>query len=454
MSLATRIGKGILVNGFGQIVTILGQLIILPTLLIHWGAQQYGAWIILSVIPQYLALSDMGFSSVAGNEIAMALGRKDSMKAENAFRGVLAANIVACFIVILLTSLLIVLQSQFKILPIHGFQAKSSAIILLIFGIQVCLTFFQNCSVASFRGGGQYPYGAFLNNVQRLTEILATVFSAFLGGSPIVVALSVLIVRAIFVIVMFRQLTVRFEWARFILSKNGFLVARRLIRPCLGYMALPASVAVSQSGSVMLIGYMFGPVQVIVFTAMRTLARLLVQLSTAINSPIVPEVSSAYASENMPLVRKLHAAAMRAAMLIGIVIGASLIWLAPFIFDHWTKGNVAFDINIFIPLLIAVVINMLWGTSAIVLLAVNLHTRFTLWALCLSIFGLVACYVVAKIFGSLSMAAYGLAWQELIMLIIVLGKSLKLINQSGIDFFSSLFSIGKISLFSKKSRFF
>ncbi|WP_321806156.1 hypothetical protein [Burkholderia sp. BCC1993] len=446
MSLGARIGKGILVNGFGQAVTILGQLIILPTLLIHWGAEQYGAWIILSVIPQYLALSDMGFSSVAGNEIAMALGRKDPMKAKNAFRGALVANIVACIAVIFLTCLLIILQSQFQILPIHGFREDSSVIILLIFGIQVCLTFFQNCSVASFRGGGQYPYGAFLNNVQRLTEIMATVSSALLGGSPIVVALSVLIVRIIFVIGMFRQLAVRFEWARFVLSKDGLLVARRLIRPCLGYMALPASVAVSQSGSVMLIGYMFGPLQVIVFTAMRTLARLLVQLSTAINSPIVPEISSAYASENMPLVRKLHAAAMRAALFIGMLVGASMIWLAPFIFDHWTKGKVVFDINLFIPLLIAVILNMLWGTSAIVLLAVNLHTRFTLWALIFSIFGLAACYVIAKISGSLSMAAYGLAWQELIMLIIVLRSSLKLISQNRIEFLSSIFLVKMVNI--------
>lgn len=441
MSLRSRIGKGILVNGFGQAVTVLGQLITLPTLLIHWGAQQYGAWLILSVIPQYLALSDMGFSSVAGNEIAMALGRKDLAGAKNAFRGVLVANVVACVAVLVLSAFLILLQNRFQMLPINGFESKSAGIILAIFGMQVCFTFFQNCGVASFRGGGQYPYGALLNNLQRLVEILATVLSAWLGASPIVVALSVLIVRAIFVFVMFGQLSARFEWTKFVLSKDGLLVARRLVRPCLGYMALPASVAVSQSGSVMLIGYLFGPVQVIVFTAMRTLARLLIQLSTAINSPIVPEISSAYASKDMILVRKLHAGAMRAALLIGIFVGTSMVWLAPFIFDHWTKKNVAFDISLFMPLLAAVVVNMLWGTSAIVLLAVNLHTRFTIWSLILSIFGLVGCYVIAKISGSLDLAVCGLVWQELIMLFIVLGKSLKLMHQNRSGFVSSLIAI-------------
>jgi O-antigen/teichoic acid export membrane protein len=440
MSLRARIGKGILVNGFGQGVTILGQIITLPTLLVHWGSVQYGEWLMLSVIPQYLALSDMGFSSVAGNEIAMATGRGDVAGAQGAFRGALVANVVASTIVLLLSAILIGLQVHLSILPIQGLSLSVTASLLVIFGMQVCCTFFLNCAVASFRGGGQYPYGALLNNLARLAEVFAIVIPAWLGATPIVVATSVLLVRVVAVVMIFMQLRLRFFWSKFVLDSTGVGVAKKLISPCLGYMALPVSTALSQSGTVLVIGSLLGPTQVVTFTAMRTLARLLVQLSSVINSPIMPEISAAYATSNISLVRRLHAGAMRAAVVIGAFGGGLLFVGAPFVLKYWTKKHIVFDPDLFLALLTGVAFNILWGTSAIVLLAVNLHTRITLWALALSATGLALCVGLGRIFGTVDSIAYGAIAQEVVMLVIVLSKSLKSMKQDKMQFIFKLLS--------------
>ena len=70
MSTKRRITQGIGANGFGQAVTILTQIASVPILIHAWGMDLYGEWITLSAIPAYLVLSDIGFTSIAGNSPA------------------------------------------------------------------------------------------------------------------------------------------------------------------------------------------------------------------------------------------------------------------------------------------------------------------------------------------------------------------------------------------------
>ena len=69
-----RIGRALGAGAFGQAVTVLVQLASIPLFLRYWGIERYGEWLILSAIPSYLALSDLGFGSAAANEMTMAAG--------------------------------------------------------------------------------------------------------------------------------------------------------------------------------------------------------------------------------------------------------------------------------------------------------------------------------------------------------------------------------------------
>ena len=60
-----------LLQGFGAsalypIVTAIVQVLTVPIFLRFWGPGLYGEWLVLITVPQYMALSDMGFGSVAG----------------------------------------------------------------------------------------------------------------------------------------------------------------------------------------------------------------------------------------------------------------------------------------------------------------------------------------------------------------------------------------------------
>ena len=87
MSAKQRIFAALAANGFGQLVTMGTQLLLTPLFFRQWGAALYGEWLILSAIPAYLALADLGVSSAAGNEMAMRAGAGNHAGAQQTFRG-------------------------------------------------------------------------------------------------------------------------------------------------------------------------------------------------------------------------------------------------------------------------------------------------------------------------------------------------------------------------------
>src|SRR5271170_1745805 len=70
-SLQRRLIAGFGANTFSRLSTTLTQIFSVPIFLSHWGVHLYGEWILLNTIPSYLGLSDVGFGSVAGNEMTL-----------------------------------------------------------------------------------------------------------------------------------------------------------------------------------------------------------------------------------------------------------------------------------------------------------------------------------------------------------------------------------------------
>src|SRR4051812_26923185 len=66
-------------NSLSRVLNLVIQLVSVPVMLSHWGTRLYGEWILLSTIPSYFAMSDIGFGNVAANDmtILVAGGKQD-----------------------------------------------------------------------------------------------------------------------------------------------------------------------------------------------------------------------------------------------------------------------------------------------------------------------------------------------------------------------------------------
>src|SRR4029077_1734002 len=81
-----RLVRGLSATALSPIVTAVIQLSTVPCLLHFWGAAKYGDWLILSAIPSYLSLSDLGFGDASGSDMTMRVAAGDRHGAIETFQ--------------------------------------------------------------------------------------------------------------------------------------------------------------------------------------------------------------------------------------------------------------------------------------------------------------------------------------------------------------------------------
>src|SRR6202012_4777809 len=81
-----RLLLGFISNWTSRLAGTIIQLIQVPVFLHFWSTPLYGEWLIVNSIPSYLSLSNVGFGSVAGNEMTMLVARGDREGALRVFQ--------------------------------------------------------------------------------------------------------------------------------------------------------------------------------------------------------------------------------------------------------------------------------------------------------------------------------------------------------------------------------
>src|SRR5580704_12815917 len=81
-----RLIRGFGATALGPVVTAIIQLGTVPLLLHAWGAAKYGDWLLLSAVPSYLGLSDMGFGTASGSDMTMRVAAGDREGALRTFQ--------------------------------------------------------------------------------------------------------------------------------------------------------------------------------------------------------------------------------------------------------------------------------------------------------------------------------------------------------------------------------
>src|SRR5260221_486029 len=70
-----RMALGFLSNWVSRLAGTIIQLVQVPVFLHFWSLPLYGEWIAVNAIPSYLSFSNIGFGSIASNEMTVVMGR-------------------------------------------------------------------------------------------------------------------------------------------------------------------------------------------------------------------------------------------------------------------------------------------------------------------------------------------------------------------------------------------
>ena len=374
-SVRSRLLRGLGATSLSPVVAAIIQLGSVPLLLHAWGAAKYGDWLLLSAIPSYLALSDLGFGDASGSDMSMRVAADDRESALRTFQSswvLVTAVSVAAFLLAFVLAWWIPWQPWLKL---SGVSSRQAASIVIILGACVVVAQQEGVAESGYRCDGHFATGTICMAVQRLAEVVAASTIAVLGGSLLAVAFTYLVVRCLgtigYLLLLFRLS----PWIRYGTRHARLQAIREMVAPAFGFMAFPVGQALSFQGFTILIGAMLGPIAVVSFSTLRTLSRLNLQLIGVIKHALWPELSRAFGVGNISLARRLHRHACQAALGLSI-FGGILLWLfGPFIYRIWIRQNVGFNATCFYILLLVAVTSSLWDTSSVIPMSINGHAR-------------------------------------------------------------------------------
>jgi hypothetical protein len=201
-SVKRRLLVGFGVNTFGRFSATLVQIISVPVFLSHWGTGLYGEWLLLNAIPTYFNLSDIGFGTVAGNEMTMLVAAQKREEAVEVFQSVWVLTTVISSLVGLLLFASIWFIPLNRWLNIHAMSVRDARLIILFLGLSVLLGMQETLLQASFRCVGRYSYGSMIKQMIGLSSFGTIMLAVLLGAGPKAVALAFMIVNGLGILLL------------------------------------------------------------------------------------------------------------------------------------------------------------------------------------------------------------------------------------------------------------
>ena len=449
-SVTRRLIAGFGANAFGRVATTFIQLCSVPVYLSHWGTSLYGEWLLLYSIPSYFLLSDIGFGTVAGNEMTMLVAAGNHQEAKAVFQSawvLITAISISCMFLVLGSFWFLPFDRWFHL---HLLTLRSARYAILLLTGTFLLALQETLFQSAFRCVGKYAYGTVAKSVLMVLSFAVVMMTIICGGQLTAVALALFLSNGLGTVVLWILLRHNIRWLRLGVEHASLGTIYRLASPAVSFMCFPMATALSLQGTLIVIGHVLGPVAVVVFSTARTISRSAYQAMQLVNTAVWPEMSVAFGQKDIRLARKLH----RRSCQISVILCLCTICVITIFGNHlwrlWTVGRVATDSVLLNILLLQMFVAAFWFTSAVVPWAINKHQGVARLMLATTIFSLILTWLLCRV-DSLRLRGAGIALVigDALMAVSVLRRSLILVDDNPQEFIASIIRLPRLSLWQR-----
>src|ERR1700688_2833430 len=139
----SRLFRGASATALTPIVTAVIQLAAVPCFLHFWGAAKYGDWLILSAIPSYLTLSDLGFGDASGSDMTMRVAAGDRQGAIETFQSSWVLLSLVSLFMALLAGVVVWQVHWHNWLKLTTLSNRYASAVVLVLGLYILIS--QQC---------------------------------------------------------------------------------------------------------------------------------------------------------------------------------------------------------------------------------------------------------------------------------------------------------------------
>jgi O-antigen/teichoic acid export membrane protein len=377
-AIARRLINGTMANLLGKIWVLLAQLVAIPVLTDRWGVEGYGVWLMLSTIPTYLALSDVGLGTAAGVEITKWLAIGDRERSLEAFQSVWAfltltvATVAFAVAAFGLTALWAADHSIGE-----PFGSTNVAVSIIAMTVYSLVAVQMSALHVVYRSTHKYALGTLLLDALAPLEGTAVIIIAWSGGGFAEAATGMLVLRLPAWLAYYAVLRRQESWFYLGWDKARIKTLTRLSKPSLAAFALTAANALMLQGTVLAVGWAAGAASVAVFGAVRFLSRIPLQFSGLVTRASIPELTRSQVAGDATLTRRLVLVNVTTTLAATVPFALFLAIFGPALLTALWGENLEVGRPLFALLALAAALNATWSAAASPFVAVNEHSRFT-----------------------------------------------------------------------------
>jgi O-antigen/teichoic acid export membrane protein len=406
-------GRGLM--AFRQIVTV-------PILMKFWGVEYFGQWLVISAIPTFLAMSNLGLGSSAAVNIAMKIAADDKSA---------AAAILATAWTMLLIVIAIMLAGISMYLWYFGMSKESlpdSSTILFLLFCSIMVKMLSHPLTGWWNGNGLVSTSVNYWNVGVLGETIIAILVPILGGKALMLACATLAWAGIWTLFYFHK--TRSQgcdlWRNDSFTPNRTLM-RNLLATGVGHQLSPLWQGLYFQGSIMLASQMFGPLGAAAWGSVRIFTRAGNQILELLSQSLAPEFQRGFGTGQLEVCRKWHSFGILASFGFSLIVSILLLWPGKVIFDLWTHGQFQIPVSFWAIMCLCLIPFSLWQLSAEVQRSANKPWFLNLWGIIAACASLIT-MKLSSAHGMVSLA-FGALLFETMMALFVLPVSCKLVQQ-------------------------
>jgi O-antigen/teichoic acid export membrane protein len=435
-----RLILGLVSSWISKMAASVIQLIQVPFFLHFWSEAVFGEWLIISSIPSFLSFSDVGFGTVAGNEMTMAEARGERETSLRVFQSCWWLIILAmCALGIAVATVLLIFPVT-PLLNIHSIRDVDARWIIGFLGASILFGQLEQLLQSAYRSIGRNPYGSFVKSSMSLGAFAAMLIPVSLGYGPRTTAMVFASANILGTLLLAFLVRNDIPWIRFGWKYARLSEIKRLSPLAFAFLGFPMGNALNLQGTLQAVSYALGPLAVVVFATARTVSRVALQMVQMINSTYEPEFSRSFARGDLQLVRTLHRRACQMALIISFAVVGVLSFAGPYFLHHWTQGKVPPSRPLLMVMLLVVILYSLWSTSSGIMYATNQHRKLSAVYLGATGITVLITFIFARLYG-LYGAAASLLVSEILMNIYVLPSSLNIAHDTLPNFLRTMLTI-------------
>jgi O-antigen/teichoic acid export membrane protein len=433
MKLKAALIRNSLASGWGKISTVLFRLIQIPVLLSFLGVEDYGRWLVLYSFPSWISLANLGFGSVASNEMSMAAAAGNLDKAKTVYSTTLAL-VSAIFVAgLLLVSGIVPFLPSEKLLKLPAERHTEITLVIIWFTISTLLTFFGEVYEARFRSARKAHMPVILYSFRPWFELLGMVVVLQFSHRFDYLAIAVLCTTVIYTIAMkwlsyrsIREIT----FSTSFIQKAQF---RPLFKKGLSFQAFPLGNALIFQGNILVVQVILGPVAVAIFGSVRTLVRSINQMFELINQVMWPELSLLFGVGDYTRIARLHRIGVAVSIAAAFFCVACLALVGQPLYAFWTHNSIPLQQSLLLLFLLPIPFNALWFTSSVIHMASNQYEGLAVRYLIAMVLAIIACAILSQLFG-IKGAAVSTLISDIVLIPFVLKQSLHLTHDTWAGF--------------------